>query len=479
MAKIKSPLRFSRHFNLNPDDLLKDGVFDPVLGADTALFIDPLLIHHSSATKFAKSSSPRIETHFTDVYRLLASSKAKNDISWREVVKHMKFHEIPGTCLGYGGGSINGSGWGPKLIAMLLDRAKHIIDAGVNDPRLFLLIGLFSEKIGPDRISDMYTNILLPDIVEYTQNVCSKYRIPTQEIIVKKNSTDKQKFHLPKNPLQAGDTPILLVPFDVLRELPVALSIEDVWQAAAHNEDLRKGINKNISVIWEKTNRKQKAAALKSLLSDASYAGKLIDQLIKVNSEHYDQYSDPDGLLIWTDIAYSVADKFPKQIQSPTTKSLCELDRIVTEIIEQFQFLLEQRDLWRVLHESTSRQTEKTTQRLFYSVAYAYCKANNFDITPEADTGNGTIDFKFTNGANPKILVELKLSTNNIKHGHDIQLPTYVKAENADKSHYVVIDIGRLGRKWTDLQAERKDSGQIEPTIWLIDGTPRSSASKR
>ena len=129
--------------------------------------------------------------------------------------------------------------------------------------------------------------------------------------------------------------------------------------------------------------------------------------------------------------------------------------------------------------DSDSRKSEKTTQRLFFAVAYAYCKSNSIDITPEADTGNGPVDFKFSKGLHPKILVELKLSKNDVKHGHDVQLPAYVEAEEADRSHYVVVDVGHLGRKWAELEIARTATGQKEPSIWLVDATPRASASVR
>lgn len=474
MGKVKSPLRFSRSFGIDPVRLLELGVFDPVLEVDSPLFLDPILLSRSSIDGFSDSATSRIDEFFDNLYRLLRASRRENDVTWEAAKRMLSFHEVPGTCLGYGGGSIHGSGWGAQLTADLLRRAKEIIDAGVDDHRLFLLTGLFSPGIGSDRLSDMYTNIIVSDMAAYTETICDSLGVPLEEFRV--NDVD---VFLPSNRSQPRRTPIFLLPTEILRDLPIAESVEDIWRVATHNEDLRDGMNAYVGAMWERANKDQKEQALQAMLQDPKYARELIDKVLQAEASEYDQRHDPRGLLVWTDLAYSIANDFPKNIEAPHGTTLAELDRIVREIIEQFRFLMEVRDLWRVLHDSNSRKSEKTAQRLFFSVAYAYCTANRLDVTPEADTGNGPVDFKFSAGDHPKILVELKLSKNNVKRGYEVQLPVYVEAEKADLSHYVVIDVGGLGNKWVDLERERAAAKQTEPTTWLIDATPRPGASTR
>jgi len=48
LSKITSAVRFSRHFGIDPARLAAVGVLDPTLNVDTALFIDPMLLEHSS-----------------------------------------------------------------------------------------------------------------------------------------------------------------------------------------------------------------------------------------------------------------------------------------------------------------------------------------------------------------------------------------------------------------------------------------------
>jgi len=66
--------------------------------------------------------------------------------------------------------------------------------------------------------------------------------------------------------------------------------------------------------------------------------------------------------------------------------------------------------------------------------------------------------------------------------GYKSQLPTYVRAEEASQAHYLVIDVGNLGEKWSNLQSlynEKVAAGEKAHPIWLVDATERASASKR
>ena len=74
--------------------------------------------------------------------------------------------------------------------------------------------------------------------------------------------------------------------------------------------------------------------------------------------------------------------------------------------------------------------TRTSCQLVFLAVADAYCRANNVDITPEAGAGGGPVDFKFSDGYNGRILVEVKISDNpQLLHGYTVRLETYKKGQ--------------------------------------------------
>ena len=116
-------------------------------------------------------------------------------------------------------------------------------------------------------------------------------------------------------------------------------------------------------------------------------------------------------------------------------------------------------------------------------MAYSYCKANNIDPSPEIDTGNGKIDFKFSRGFNERVLVEIKLSTNSaLLSGYTKQLEIYKASQETMKAVYLVLNVGQMGnkdQKLLDIKNKAITNKQPYSDIEFIDGTLKASASKR
>nr|WP_161578688.1 hypothetical protein [Stenotrophomonas rhizophila] len=94
------------------------------------------------------------------------------------------------------------------------------------------------------------------------------------------------------------------------------------------------------------------------------------------------------------------------------------------------------------------------------------------------------VDFKMSNGANVKVLAELKRSTNpKLVAGYTKQLEAYKGAEGTTQAFYVVIDIRNLSsQKMSELsrtRSARLEAGLPASEICIVDGRPQRSASKR
>ncbi|MDI9648842.1 hypothetical protein QM306_10405 [Burkholderia cenocepacia] len=481
MSKIKNPIRFSEHFNIPPDALKRLGIFDPILTADTPLFIDPLLMEHSNHEEM-RAASKSYRSFFEEIMMLLEAVEKKDtsDIAWKEIQRRMSFHELPGTCLGYGAGNINGSGWGKHITEQVMLTASQIVEKGVKNTDLFMMLGLFEEGIGPDRISDMVTNIISPDLVTLNQRIANEFNLPVEQFDF---FGGRINGNLPRNPFERKRTPIILVPNDVLRDLPVALDYEDVIDAAQRNAALRKRLNSYLGDVWKAARtRRDKSDLKKSLLTSKEALEAWLDAIRSAPASAYDQERDEEGIIRWAEIANSLAKTAPLKIEKPIDSSINSLRSVANKIIEQFRWLMEDRDLWKEMWLGTKNRTEKTAQRLFFAVASSYCSANKLDITPEADTGNGPVDFKFTTGGSQKLLVEIKLSSGTVEHGYTTQLPTYLVAEKADDGIFIVLDIGKLGKKLEKIQAHRRsllENKKHACDIFYINCQRRESASKR
>ena len=234
MAKIRHPETISRTFDLDHDDLVELGVIDATLAIDTRLFVDPLLLPESKWEVIRADAATQYRDHFTNVIKFLVATTQLNDVAWRTARRLLEFHEIRGTCLGYGAATISGSGFGPQLTDHVLRTGKEIVDLGVRDPDLFAAMALFEEGIGPDRISDMTTTVIRDALIEFNKRVLRHFHLKGEGFVLLESPGE---FLI--NPYQQRRTPVIFVPSDIVRPLPIAHDWDGIADAASHNQSLR------------------------------------------------------------------------------------------------------------------------------------------------------------------------------------------------------------------------------------------------
>lgn len=478
MATVKNPKSFAEYFKVDPGAMDRLGILNPILNVDTKLFIDPVILKNSGQTNFGRQANASFETYFSEVITLLKASKITGDSAWREAQRRLHFREIPGTCLGYGSADIRGSAFGPFLSGRLIATAKEIIDLGVDDPDLFKLLPLFEDGVGPDLISDMTTNIILKDIIQFTASACNELGVITEQFKYK-----GEEVRLPRNPTQSKPTSVLLVPKDILRDLPFASDWSEVADVISANANIRARVNAIIGNIWRLKTRQQKIEIRRRILSSKKAFETLLDVISETRIEAYDIERDPKGLVEWHKVHESVAKEYPLRLTlsgPPKEKNAIDL---VCRIIEQFKTLVENKGIWKALWNNGVPRNEKNAQMVFFAIADTYCKLNNLDVTPEADTGSGPVDFKFSVGYKVRILVEIKLSNNpHLLHGYTKQLEVYKEAEVPVSAYYLVIDVGGMGNKDKRLfeaYGEALDYHKPASEIVFVNGKRRPSASKR
>jgi hypothetical protein len=227
---------------------------------------------------------------------------------------------------------------------------------------------------------------------EITLDFCKKYSIPTGHFTL-----GLEQYELPINPLVNGHG-FLLVPKDVLRELPVATDWSDIDRVVQHNAMLRDLVNKMIGSITKATIKEKKRALKAIALQSESTFQKLFTDLLAGNLHGYDFGKDRKNVEALREVLTSTPQMFPLTIAKPTTPSAAELRRVVGEITAQFKHLIEDCDLSRLLWNNSDPKSEKAAQLVYFGVADSYCKANNIDISPEVHSGGGPVDFKFSTG---------------------------------------------------------------------------------
>lgn len=475
MAKLIRPILFSKHFGVPKHELDSWGLFDPILNSDTLLFIDPLLLSSSNSKIIAEDAFNKLKIKFSEIVSLLAASKSRNDVAWRNAAKRLDLHERSETCLGYGGASTSGSSRPDALKHRVLDTTKEIITLGETDPQVISLMGIFEEGIGPDTISDLTTNLILDQICQLTNNFCKKYKIKTSVF------NKYGGIQLPINPFNKG-LPILLVPTDILRELPLASDWSDISRVVSEIEDIRDRFNNFLGPITQTTVSERKKA-LKLAVLNSLKDFRIFFQEIIASSDNYDQNDDILNFFAMRQLLASDLKQFSGKITKEREPSKDELKRIVKEIIIHFKTLVEKNNMWEMLWTQDKKpKRERASQLLFFAIADVFCRANNIDISPETNSGGGPVDFKFSKGYDNRIVVEMKRSTGTVVHGYKTQINVYKEAASTDESIFIIMDVGGMGTKLADIKKYQKfllEKGEKAPHIEVIDARPKISASKR
>lgn len=449
------------------EELAASGVFDSIIDEDSNFFINLVRLKTTKVPEF-KNSYKKINDFFSSIATLLDISDKKGDKFYNTALKQFKFSEVNGINLGYSE-SQYGSGFGPLLRKQVIDDAFDIVKKGSKQPEIFQLVGLFEENIGPDRLSDMVATIILPDIINYTMRINKELRI-TPELYADLSFN----YDLVWNPYKKCE--ILLLPIDILQELPIAKCWDDIDRVILENESIRQEINEAVSEEWYKWASGQKKQYLKEqIFKNPERCARVIDGYRR---------STVPPIKLSSDLDYFVAALFRQMKKSNISFQTIEPDtktslQATEDILNLFKDWVENNRGWNTIQETESTRREKAVQRLFHLSAKHYIQANNLDISFEPDAGRGPADFKVSRGGDITV-GEIKLSSNGqYLHGYTVQIEEYAIAEGTRQRVFVLVDTGNPGRikKITTEHQTRIALGNDVPILFIVDSTSKTAAS--
>jgi hypothetical protein len=465
--------RISDALQVSHGNLEAHGAFDAFTDIDSHFHIHPSLLAVTTVPELADADA-LFKAHFTKIIVLLNGANNQNDILYRNAVKQLVFPEIPLAALGYAKDNTRGRAIGIKLADQIAETAFQIVKAGIKDPVIFELVGLFEEDVGSDLISDMTLWLIVPGILKFNERIVKNLNLKTIKTQVANT--------IQSLPLDA-DTgkPILLIPKDILSPLPVATSFDDIDTVCNYNDEVRDVINKRIGRTWgDARNKIHKRDIKKALLDNPALLKDLLEQYKQTPPAKYDYENDPLGELLWFEASREFAQQFPIKLKPIPDHT--HVVQVVTQICGQYKRLIEQNGLFKLLYDQhESLKPERAAQLLFYGIADAYCAANNLDLSREPDAGRGPVDFKVSKGYNSRVAVEVKYSSNKrLAHGYETQLPIYNDAEKTFHSIYLVLQttssVSGIERIKA-LRAEAVADKRRAPEIIVIDATDQPSAS--
>lgn len=459
--------RISEALGVTREDFARAGAFDGFLACDSKVYVSPKLLEKAQTPEL-QGARADILAHFRKVVRLLVQVQQPRDMFWKAAWDLLKFKEIPHLAMGYSDSGTAGRGIGKGLAEKILCTGLKIVQAGITDPEIFELVGVFQEQVGADRIGDMTLRLIFPRLLQYSQRLASELGLQTRQM--------KSGLLLPVT-ITAPSRPLVLVPREVLTKLPIAVTRDDIADVCHHNETLRRRLNRPIGRSW----RRELARFSKRRLQEfvLSHPKEIIPSLLNDHKNKipiaYDFDADPSGLFDPSNSAVRLAAHHPLPIalSDPST-----LPAFVRGVCHHFKRLLEANGLCTVLYDNGKLRNEKTAQRIFHAVSTVWCRTFNVAISPESDSGRGPVDFTFSLSNDSKVCVEFKYSNNKkLEKGLSMQLPTYMAAESAVHGFYFILQVPGSDCLLANVQAQ---ANQLPSSVEIVvaDARPKPSASK-
>lgn len=251
------------------------------------------------------------------------------------------------------------------------------------------------------------------------------------------------------------------------------------------DERRNKGLSTSRRVWYKELFLKVPSEKREDFLNDLSYAVSLSFYYPEEVDEDYKELFNEKLELIGEQISQEVP-QLPELTITEENKrqSPEELLAITLEICNAYKSLIENNRMYRLLYNDDDTPKDETAaQLLFYSVALGYCKQYDVDLNRESDPGIGEMDFKLSVGSKSKVIIEMKLSSNNtLCHGFEKQLPAYLRAEETEYGVFLVLQMSKETEPQMDKVKSLYNSVKDRPDNHLhlicVDATTKLSASK-
>jgi hypothetical protein len=487
MADNRQAITLSEHLGATAEKLEQIGVLNTNLGIDLKLFIDPKLVRSSSIPELSSAASI-ISRYFDQLLKINAQAHLSSRLA-SMALSMIAIKEPKGLAIGYGDRRDTGTSISLSVAKDSLRSLNEMLGVGYRDITVMEMLGLFIKRFGADSISDLVSHIIYDNLCAYTQRLCKENGFAVSEFTI----AGKQ-YLLPKHPFKG--TQVIFVPLEVVSELPIATSWDDIAAAAAINANVRDNFNDMVS-----GNLKQYAKKVKNdpalLMQSAANMTILVKTYSDAKVKPYDTATDPLGYIrvnAYSDEISGTVDPVRQQFQN-----IGGVQQLISEtIVPQYRRHIEQLGANKLLYkrvgsnlrsvDETAPVHEDAAQVLFHIIADQVCRESNVMIARESTTAPGAVDFSLGKGYQEKIVVEIKKSTNkNLLDGYEKQIVAYEEAEAAAGSAYVVVIVRASNQTNPDsqlnqlihLNAEKIRNGNKAPELHIINGLIKDSASKR
>lgn len=436
--------RYSEYVNYNYSR--QDEWFNPLVGWDTQLFIDPMLLKRTKIPEFVNSYSDLVNFFSNAIAKL----NSKIPLKLKENMFH--FEEIKEANLGYSYDSNKGRGLTGKTALSVLFNLDKFVKDGLFEINDFAEISLFDQNVNCDRITDMVLNIIKKDFLNYSLRIAKENSFPIKGFMEKTDynfeqlNWNREMFEMPYIVNEDNvEIPVILIPKEFLSS-NLYYEEDKLIDWIFHNDMAY------MKEIFD-YNLKNDLIANKDKIIKDIIENKRIEVLKKYNSDssEYMPYDlDEDKEMI--DKIYELAKKLYESNKHVLEDNMGDnssmpVKDVADLLIRYLKVVITDKKGYELLKSSDNRFIAETKISKFVHVLFdARIKDAGFnvDISPEVNSGNGPVDFKISRG-DDKVLIENKVSTNpKLKECIDEgkQVHVYLKQEEC-KDAFLVIFINK------------------------------------
>jgi hypothetical protein len=469
---------FSDFFEVPPETLEDYGAFNISLVTDLPLFIDPFLLFNSDNEEYQQ-----LHEEIVKYVKFLRDRSVDLTLDKGLISAWYTFPEIKQNWLGFSQKDNRGRGLGPAFAAALHKNlhevfsnfGKEKVTKGSHIEKLCLI----KDGVGKDNISDLTTNLIQGYLLRYTEIYAKKYvrsglrqrvSVPKSRFNYDTENWDRSVFELP---FINGDY-VLLTPKDTLTKDDTWINKTDLIKDfdlipdAISDAQLRAQVNNYFSKLLPRNYKKkdEERAAAQTIL----HFPEIIDFYIRYKEEAGDE-------------AKSISFRKVKISQELYVRHASQLANLLAfhsrfynltgdtyaEAFERVMYMkdiIENKDGYRIFYLQGKLIATEEYVHILYRLTW---RASPSDVSQEANSGRGPVDFKISRGSKDKTLVEFKLAKNSkLKRNLQNQMAIYEKAHDTKKSIKVIVyfseeEYGRVQRILRELHLSDDQS------IVLID----------
>ncbi len=442
--QIKPKIRvyFSEHFQTTKEALEGYGTLDISLVSDLPLFIDPFLLFNSKNKIYQVLHGQVIE------YLRFLREKSSTKLSRGLLQEWFFFREVSQTWLGFSKVGNKGRGLAGDFAESLNKNLGLLFgpiegSSGPQNQHMETLC-LIEDGVGRDNISDFTTNLIKEYLCGYTEAFSIKH-LPKH--LIKKFRVDRVRFNYATESWEEGiftlpclgNTFVLLTPVDLLTKdetwinRPELLDTFNTIVSALPDAALRAKVDNYIQKRLKEESTREEVLAARSKAIEEFPA--ILGQYVSEKEKHgakatllsRAKVTDASALFI------GQAREFAG-ILNDETDFYCSFPDTYIDAHRRAMYMkrvIEKNDGYRLFYFKNEPIQREADLQILYRMTW-FASINDFNS--EVNNGRGPVDFKVSQGAFDKTLVEMKLASNkSLKKNLRSQVEIYKEANETKK----------------------------------------------